>query len=407
MTSTWATSTVGEQFDVQLGKMLDAAKNVGVPKPYLGNRAVQWGRIDVSAGGVVPMSRADIQRYRLRDGDLLVCEGGEVGRGAIWRNELAECYFQKALHRLRAKHGYDVRLMQALLAYWSSTGAFADFVTQTSIAHLPREKFIQMPLPLPPQPEQGKIGDVLQDVDDLIGTLERLISKKLAIKQGIMQQLLTGSVRLPGFTEPWREVAVAELLEFKNGLNKASQFFGRGTPIVNFMDVMNGPIITAADVAGRVTLTRDETKRFSARCGDVFFTRTSETIEEVGTAAVLVDDIPDAAFSGFILRGRPRSTSFDSRFLAYLFQLDDVRRQVTASASYTTRALTNGKSLSRVRLLTPRLDEQRAIMVAVQDAEHEIRMLSARLSKTLSVKQGIMQELLTGRTRLPNQVQPA
>ena len=196
-TDDWRQSTVGAEFDVQLGKMLDAAKNAGVVKPYLGNRAVQWGRIDVSAAGSVPMTPSDIHRYRLQAGDLLVCEGGEVGRAAVWRNELSECYFQKALHRLRPRSGYDIRVMQALLELWSSVGSFADYVTQTSIAHLPREKFVEMPLPLPSIAEQTAIGDLVEDLDREIACVDRRIVKHRAIKQGMMQQLLTGRTRLP------------------------------------------------------------------------------------------------------------------------------------------------------------------------------------------------------------------
>src|SRR5215212_5797732 len=80
----WKVSTVGREFDVKLGKMLDAEKNIGIAKPYLGNRAVQWDRIDIRELRTVPMSRADLERYRLQKGGLLVCEGGEVGRAAIW-----------------------------------------------------------------------------------------------------------------------------------------------------------------------------------------------------------------------------------------------------------------------------------------------------------------------------------
>ena len=82
----WEISTVGVEFSVQLGKILDAEKNVGISKPFLGNRAVQWGRVDPSYIGQIKLTARDLQRYRLRDGDLLVCEGGEVGRAAIWRS---------------------------------------------------------------------------------------------------------------------------------------------------------------------------------------------------------------------------------------------------------------------------------------------------------------------------------
>lgn len=104
----WECTTVGSEFDIQLGKMLDAEKNTGVPKPFLGNRAVQWGRIDLSDIGTVPLTPSDLQRFRLREGDLLVCEGGEAGRAAIWKGQLGECYYQKALHRLRPKRHYSV-----------------------------------------------------------------------------------------------------------------------------------------------------------------------------------------------------------------------------------------------------------------------------------------------------------
>ncbi|MDP1896026.1 MAG: hypothetical protein Q8K87_18115, partial [Hydrogenophaga sp.] len=80
----WTLSTVGAEFNVQLGKMLDAERNVGIEKPYLGNKAVQWGRVEVSETQTMRMSRADLEKFRLQSGDLLVCEGGEVGRAAIW-----------------------------------------------------------------------------------------------------------------------------------------------------------------------------------------------------------------------------------------------------------------------------------------------------------------------------------
>jgi len=88
----WNVTTIGDEFSIQLGKMLDAEKNVGVPKPYLGNRAVQWGQIDLSDIGFIKLTSSDLQRFRLREGDLLVCEGGEIGRAAIWRQSIEECY---------------------------------------------------------------------------------------------------------------------------------------------------------------------------------------------------------------------------------------------------------------------------------------------------------------------------
>src|SRR5690349_20309479 len=97
----WHVSSVGSEFNVQLGKMLNAARNVGMPKPYIGNRSVQWGHFDLRNIAEVLMTPADMKRFRLRRNDLLVCEGGEIGRAAVWDDAIPECYYQKALHRLR------------------------------------------------------------------------------------------------------------------------------------------------------------------------------------------------------------------------------------------------------------------------------------------------------------------
>jgi type I restriction enzyme S subunit len=192
----WEESTVGREFDVVLGKMLDAEKNSGIAKPYIGNQAVQWGRIDTAELQTVRLSSADIERYRLEKGDLLVCEGGEVGRAAIWNAPLDECYYQKALHRLRPRRGMNSHFMAATLEIWANQGALENYVTQTSIAHLPREKFIEVPLRVPPVAEQSAVAAVLSDMDAELDALEARRDKTRAVKQAMMQELLTGGTRL-------------------------------------------------------------------------------------------------------------------------------------------------------------------------------------------------------------------
>jgi len=192
----WELSTVGREFDIQLGKMLDADKNAGVMKPYLGNRAVQWGKIDTSDLPKIAMSPSDLERFRLHRGDLLVCEGGEVGRAAVWTAPLDECYFQKALHRLRPRRGFHSQLMIALLRLWAERGLLMNYVTQTSIAHLPKDKFVTIPLPVPEPVEQAAIAEVLSDMDAEIAALEHRREKTKLLKEGMMQELLTGRTRL-------------------------------------------------------------------------------------------------------------------------------------------------------------------------------------------------------------------
>ena len=199
----------------------------------------------------------------------------------------------------------------------------------------------------------------------------------------------------------WDVVLLGDLFEFRNGLNKAKHFFGTGTPIVNYMDVFERPGLKTENLSGQVHLSPKEIKNFEVRMGDVFFTRTSETVEDVGIAAVMLNEPCDTVFSGFVLRARPRDGRLDDHYKKYCFELRQVRSQIVSSATYTTRALTNGRSLSAVWIAVPPNPEQRAIAEALSDADALIESLEQLLTKKRQIKKAAMQELLTGRKRLP------
>lgn len=199
----------------------------------------------------------------------------------------------------------------------------------------------------------------------------------------------------------WEAVSLGELFAFKNGLNKAKRFFGNGTPIVNYMDVFERPGLTIENLSGRVSLESQEIKNFRVRRGDVFFTRTSETLEDVGIASVMLDEPDDTVFSGFVLRARSRDGRLDNRYKQYCFALRTIRSQITSSATYTTRALTNGRSLSVIQIAIPPESEQHAIAEALLDVDGLIQSLEVLVAKKRDIKQATMQQLLTGKMRLP------
>ncbi len=199
----------------------------------------------------------------------------------------------------------------------------------------------------------------------------------------------------------WDAVLLGDLFVFKNGLNKAKRFFGTGTPIVNYMDVYESPGLRTDDLSGRVNLSPEEIKNYEVRLGDVFFTRTSETVEDVGVTAVMLNEPCDTVFSGFVLRARPRDGRLDNGYKQYCFGSRAVRSQIVSNATYTTRALTNGRSLSAVWIAVPAKSEQRAIAEALSNVDGLLRALEALIAKTRAIKQAAMQQLLTGKTRLP------
>lgn len=148
----WKTIRFSEIGDTRLGKMLDAKQQTGNhSRLYLRNANVQWDRFALDDILQMDFDKKDRQVFRLQHGDVLVCEGGEAGRAAIWRDELPECYFQKALHRVRP-HGDKAipEYIVYLLWFYAHGGGFKDHVTSATIAHLTGEKLKAMMVPLPP-----------------------------------------------------------------------------------------------------------------------------------------------------------------------------------------------------------------------------------------------------------------
>ena len=203
----WELSTIVKQFEIQLGKMLDGQKNSGVLKPYVGNKAVQWDRIDIGEVQQVRLSQSDLVRFRLQKGDLLVCEGGEVGRAAIWNDEISECYYQKALHRLRPLQGYHPRLMLEILRYLLGRDALSEYISKTSIAHLTQEKLATVPLLVPKADEQKRLVAIILADKRRQEAEESQLQKLKLLKSGLLNDLLTGHVRVTPLLRIWSTIS--------------------------------------------------------------------------------------------------------------------------------------------------------------------------------------------------------
>ena len=151
----------------RLGKMLDNAKQVGdCQRPYLANFNVQWGRFALNELREMDFDEADREEFALRDGDLLICEGGEVGRTAIWREELDGVYFQKALHRVRLAPSRAVpEYVMYFMWFMAQNGGFRDFTNTATIAHLTGIRLRSLPTPLPAFALQRRFAAIVQSVE--------------------------------------------------------------------------------------------------------------------------------------------------------------------------------------------------------------------------------------------------
>lgn len=196
----------------------------------------------------------------------------------------------------------------------------------------------------------------------------------------------------------WEETTLKNIFIFKNGLNKEKSAFGKGTPIINYTDVWGKRGLKLKDVKGKVTLNKNEIENYSAKKGDVFFTRTSETINEIGLTSVLLEDIKDCVFSGFVLRGRPISNLIVNEYNQYCYSLDFMRNEITKKSSYTTRALTNGELLSQVLINLPTKSEQQKIAEILDCATRQVELQEQLVYKLKLQKKALMQKLLTPQT---------
>lgn len=172
---TWGWARFGNICQSRLGKMLDEEKNTGVPRRYLRNANVQWGRFDLADVKELRLEDSELSEYEVRDGDLLVVEGGYPGRCAVWDSNLMDgvVVFQKALHRVRPLADISSRFIALALRNAVDTDRISEFLTGSGIQHLTGRKLVTLPIPLPPIEEQRRIVDRVAELSAMCDQLEQ------------------------------------------------------------------------------------------------------------------------------------------------------------------------------------------------------------------------------------------
>ena len=164
----WNKVKLGDISEMCLGKMLDQEKNKGELQPYLANVNVRWGSFDFKDLNMMRFEQNEHDRYGLKFGDIVICEGGEAGRCAIWKNEIPNMKIQKALHRVRIKDGYDNQFVYYRFLLAGITGELEKYFTGSTIKHLTGYSLKQVAFAFPSLPIQQKIAAILSAYDDLI-----------------------------------------------------------------------------------------------------------------------------------------------------------------------------------------------------------------------------------------------
>jgi type I restriction enzyme, S subunit len=345
-------------------------------------------------------------KYWFRDGhpqkgDILIATVGTVGASAIMDEEIG-CIAQNIVGlKISTNFSSD------FIYYYTQTDQYKSQVRAVLMGavqpSLKVPHLLNFLITYPTnKTEQTAIAAILSDADRLISVLEKLIAKKRNVKQGAMQELLTGKKRLPGFSGTWKTKKLGEIGEIAGaGVDKKIKLDEVPVRLVNYLDVYHRNFIYSRHLNHYVTAPLAQAQRCAVKKGDVFFTPSSEMPFDIGLSAVAMEDIPDAAYSYHVIRLRLHD-DWDMAFRSYAFKTTHFysQAQTLCEGSGIRYVISQGKFRQMTVIVPPTKPEQIAIAQILGDMDAEIEQLERKLSKYRMIKQGMMQKLLTGKTRL-------
>lgn len=333
---------------------------------------------------------------KIRPQDILISKDGTIGKVAYLGMIPKAGTLNSGIFVIRAN---DRKIDQVFLSKIFMSFYFEEFLNRlvagSTINHLYQKDFVKFCFPLPNSEEQVAIAAALSDVDSLISALTKKIEKKKAIKQGLMQQLLTGKKRLPGFNDKWKTMLLGDIAEVKDGTHQTPKYVKSGGK--PFYSVEN---VTADDFKNVKHISLEEhkalTSNYRMEKGDVLMTR----IGSIGCCKYVDWDV-DASFyvSLALLKINEK---YDSKFISYLSNIKSFKEEVMLnSLVFAIPQKINLGNISLIKVYIPTSKaEQTAISNILSDCDSEIAALEEKRDKYKEIKQGMMQQLLTGKIRL-------
>ena len=327
----WEKVLLGEVTDSCLGKMLDQEKNRGEYQPYLANVDVRWGSFNLDDLSEMRFEKDEQERYGLKYGDLVVCEGGEPGRCAIWKNQIPNMKIQKALHRVRVHDCLDYRYLYYWFLLAGKTGGLEQYFTGATIKHMPGQKLKSVVIDKPPIGIQRSIADVLSSYDDLIENNQRQIKLLEEAAQRLYKEWFV-DLRFPGhentkitdgIPEGWTRCALGDLIDFNPKVSLSKERKKQSVP----MSALSTSSMTL-DMAEVYTTESNAGSKFQN--GDTLLARITPCLENGKTAFVAGIEAQEGAVGSteFIVM---RSRRLNPYMVYLLARTDDFRNSAINS----------------------------------------------------------------------------
>jgi len=405
----WSFDSIGNLFDIRQGKSLARHRQTGKQKKkFLRTANVLWGKLDLSELDEMDFSPAECEALALKLGDLLVCEGGDIGRTAVWRGESTDCYYQNHLHRLRAKDG---RVNPHFVMFWMQAAitqlrVYEGFGNKTTIPNLSRSRLSEFMIPVPEESEQEKIAAVLWKIQKAVEIEDAIVRNARDLKKSLLRRLFTHGLRgeplketeIGPLPQTWEVVPLGDIAQIGNGSTPKrdnTAYWQRGTiPWLTSAKIYDRVIEHADEFVTDVAVRECHLPRVKPGSLLIAITGQGKTLGNAAISAIETTISQHLAFAQF------KRIDVEPNFIRFFVDGQyDLLRQVASGGGSTKGALTCGflKSFP-VPLATA--EEQREIADILQTVDRKIDIHESKKRSLQDLFKTTLHKLMTAQIRV-------
>ncbi len=412
MNDSWTWRPLGELFEIGAGKTMSAAARNGEDKtPFLRTSNVFWDQIDLLSVDEMSIPEHELSTKLLRRGDLLVCEGGEIGRAAIWNGEIETMSFQNHLHRLRpvvedVEPRFYVYFLQSA---FTQLGIFEGTGNKTTIPNLSRNQLAALQVPHPPLDEQQTIASALAQARKAIKTHEQSTVLAQDLKRAAMRTLFTRGLRggaqketeIGPVPESWEIVSLEDWAFVQTGAAKGRKFGDveiAQVPYLRVANVQDGHLDLTEMKS--ITIKKSEIKRYRLQHGDVVLTEGGD-FDKLGRGFIWRSQLELCVHQNHVFAVRTQRNRLMPEFFAYQAQSPYGKAYFLKVAHKTTNlACINTTKLKAFPVLLPTLDEQRDIVAILEAIDRKIDLHRKKRAVLDELFKALLHKLMTGEIRV-------
>ena len=382
----WEIKKLGEVCESELGKTLNQSKDKGALLPYLCSVNVLWDKFDFSTLKETRFEDSELERYSVKKGDLLICEGGDIGRAAIWNYDRVIQY-QNALHRVRLKDSVLSRFLLLYLKHLKDSGELdSRYGKGVTIKHLVKSSLLSIPIPIPPLPEQEKIVFELDCLSGLIEKKRQQLKELDALAQSIFYEMFGNPVENERGWEVKKigDISVVRIGPFGSLLH-TSDYISGGTPLVNPVHMHDEIIYPDIDF----TVSEDklyELQNYILKVGDIVFARRGD----IGRCA-LVRDEDEGFLCGTGSLFVRIIEDVNRTFFVKMMRCPTMIKQLTSLAKGATMLNINCKIMEDFTIILPPLPLQQTFAQKVEAIEKQKELIKQSITEAETLLASRMQ----------------